>query len=85
MSATVDFYLSRAAESAKAAQETKLENVRERSLRAEAAWLVMANRLIDTEDKKKRDAQDKAARAPQAANDVPWPVSAQPRQTVRSD
>lgn len=62
MSATVDFYLTRAAESAQAAQDTDLVNVRERCLRAEAAWRAIAERLIRIEEKKKRDAQEKAER-----------------------
>jgi hypothetical protein len=60
MSATVDFYLTRADESAKAASETQLSNVRERCLRSEAAWRVMAERLMRTEAKKQQDAIDKA-------------------------
>lgn len=60
MSATVDFYLTRAEESAKAASDTKLSNVRERCLRSEAAWRTMAERLMRTEAKKQQDAADKA-------------------------
>jgi hypothetical protein len=45
MSATSDFYLARAAECARDAAAATLTNVRERSLRAEAAWLSMAHRL----------------------------------------
>ena len=82
MSATVDFYLSRAAESADAARETTLENVRQRSLRAEAAWLAMANRLILIEDKKKQDANAKAGdSAPAVA--VPWPISRFPKPKLK--
>ena len=62
MSATVDFYLARADENAKAASETQLGNVRERCLRAESAWRVMAERLMTVEDKKKHDAHEKAKR-----------------------
>ena len=82
MSSTVDFYLARAAENAQTARETLLENVRQRSLRAEAAWLAMANKLIRVEEKKKRDAEDKAGRASGPA-DVPWPISPPARQTIR--
>ncbi|MBO9574438.1 MAG: hypothetical protein J7494_01755 [Sphingobium sp.] len=71
MSSTVDFYLSRAAESAQAARDTGLENVRERCLRSEAAWLAMANRLIHVEAKKKQGALDKAA---QMSDEVAWPI-----------
>lgn len=63
MSTTSEFYLQRANENAKAAGETNLVNVRERCLRAEAAWRTMAERLIDTEEKKKTDALEKAQRA----------------------
>ena len=59
MSATVDLYLARAAESAKAANEADLANVRDRCLRAEAAWRTMADRLIHVEEKKRQNALDK--------------------------
>lgn len=59
MSATVDFYLARAAESARAASEADLANVRDRCLRAEAAWRVMADRLIHVEATKRQNALDK--------------------------
>ena len=45
MSATSDFYLARAEESARDAASTTLLNVRERALRSEAAWRSMAERL----------------------------------------
>ena len=45
MSATSDFYLARAAECAAEAQAATLDNVRERCLRSEAAWQMMADRL----------------------------------------
>ncbi|MCW2337421.1 hypothetical protein M2337_001654 [Sphingobium sp. B2D3A] len=56
MSATSDFYLARAAESADAASKADLANVRERCLRAEAAWQQMADRLIEIERKKRQAA-----------------------------
>lgn len=62
MSTTSDFYLQRANENARAAQETNLVNVRERCLRAEAAWRTMAERLLVTEEQKKKDALEKAQR-----------------------
>jgi len=49
MSLTSDFYLARAAESARDAESTDLANVRERCLRAEAAWQAMATRLLHGE------------------------------------
>jgi hypothetical protein len=63
MSVTADFYLQRADENALAARETNLVNVRERCLRAEAAWRTMAERLIEVEKKKKADALEKMQRA----------------------
>lgn len=45
MSIMSDFYLARAAECALEADTTVLGNVRERALRAEAAWLAMAARV----------------------------------------
>jgi len=45
MSVNKAFYVARAAECAADAERTALENVRARCLRAEAAWLAMADRL----------------------------------------
>ena len=44
MSVTSDFYLTRAADCAREAEQTRLDNVRDRCLRAEAAWIAMAVR-----------------------------------------
>lgn len=49
MSATSDFYLARAAECARDAEDAELANVRERCLRAEAAWRAMAERILRSE------------------------------------
>ncbi|RVT93363.1 hypothetical protein [Sphingomonas crocodyli] len=46
MSSTSDFYLARAAECAREAERTQLENVRERHLRAESAWRALAEQLL---------------------------------------
>ncbi|MGD9809772.1 MAG: hypothetical protein AB7U35_00375 [Sphingobium sp.] len=62
MSATVDFYLARATENARAADETDLANVRERCLRSETVWRDMAARQGQIEKKKRHDALEKAAR-----------------------
>lgn len=59
MSATVELYLARAAESALAAKQTDLANVRERCLRSESVWRAMADRLTDVEKMKERNAQEK--------------------------
>lgn len=63
MTATVDFYLARAAENARAADETDLANVRDRCLRSEAVWRAMADRLNHIEKKKQQDVLEKALRA----------------------
>ncbi len=49
MSVTSEYYMARASESALEADRATLENVRERHLRSEAAWLAMARRLTRTE------------------------------------
>ena len=49
MSVTSDFYLARAAECAKEAEATILDNVRDRYRRSEAAWRAMASRLLHAE------------------------------------
>lgn len=76
MSATSDFYLERAAESARAAQEANLANVVDRCRRAEAAWLAMADRLLRVEETKAANALAKAAQEtePGIEPSVPWPV-----------
>lgn len=66
MSATSDFYLTQAAQSARDAQATDFPNVRERCLRSEAAWRAMAERLLKNEANRERQAAEKAARAGQA-------------------
>jgi hypothetical protein len=49
MSQQRDFYLSRAEEAKTGAEEALLDNVRDRWLRAEAAWTEMADRAGRTE------------------------------------
>jgi len=66
MSVTSDFYLARAAESAREARESDLANVRERSLRAEAAWLAMAARVLRSEAERRKQAAHKAENPPGA-------------------
>lgn len=65
MSATSDFYLTRADECARNADGAILGNVRERFQRAEAAWRAMAERLISIETMRlnKRDAAETLADA----------------------
>ena len=79
MSQTFEFYDSRAREAAKEARDATLENVRQRSLRAEKTWRGLAEQArkvkIDreralVEREAKRLAEEAAARAntaPEAA------------------
>lgn len=60
MSVTIEFYLARAAESAIEAENTTLDNVRDRCLRSEAAWRQMADRLIRGEVMRDTLAAEKA-------------------------
>jgi hypothetical protein len=62
MSVTIDFYLARAAECARDADATMLDNVRERYQRSEAAWRAMADRLKRGEDMRDADLAAKAER-----------------------
>ncbi len=62
MSATSDFYLARATESAAEARVATLANVRERCLRAEAAWQAMAERMLKSETERARAAREKSDR-----------------------
>lgn len=58
MSVTSEFYLARAAESARDAKATSLPNVRARCLRSEQAWRAMAERLMVSEkDRAKRETE----------------------------
>ena len=49
MSPQLNFYRERAAEAGRDAAQAKLDNVRERCLRAEEAWLGMAARVERSE------------------------------------
>jgi len=49
LSNTSQFYLARAAESAREARTTSLDNVRARHLESEAVWRAMAARLLHGE------------------------------------
>lgn len=46
MALTVEFCEARAQEAGDEARNTKLENVRQRALRSEAAWRTMGSRLL---------------------------------------
>ncbi|WP_227339792.1 hypothetical protein [Sphingopyxis sp. P8] len=63
MSATSDFYLKQAEKCESDAVETALDNVRERNLRAAAAWRTMADKLILTEQTREKRVADAAREA----------------------
>lgn len=58
-----EFYLARAADARRDAERATLVNVRERCLRAEAAWVEMATRAEKSEKMKARLEAEKAATA----------------------
>ena len=59
-----DFYLTRAAEARADAEAATLANVRDRCLRAEAAWNEMAARAARTERMRARSEAEKALIVP---------------------
>jgi hypothetical protein len=63
MTVTTDFYLARAAEALAEADKAVLANVRERNLRAAAAWQVMADRAVRTGQQRAEQEARKAAEA----------------------
>jgi hypothetical protein len=71
MSATQQFYEDRAAAARDDAAKAPLDNVRERFLRAAAAWEVMASRLARTETMRaETEAKKAAAREAEALLEV---------------
>jgi hypothetical protein len=74
MSAQLDFYRARAAEARADAEAAVLENVRQRCLRAAAAWEDMADRAARTDRMRARQDAEKAAAA--AAASAPAPLTA---------
>jgi hypothetical protein len=67
MSMSYDFCSARAREAATAAAEATLDNVRERALRAEAAWLVMAKRELSLQVAREKAKREKDAAVVAAA------------------
>ncbi|PQM27892.1 hypothetical protein CVO77_04930 [Sphingopyxis lindanitolerans] len=49
MSATIDFYLTQAEKCTAEAETSPLNQVRDRNLRAAAAWQAMADKLLHSE------------------------------------
>jgi len=62
MSSNADHYFALAEENARAAAATDLPNVKERCLRAEAAWREMAERLVRMAENREQYAAVRAAR-----------------------
>jgi hypothetical protein len=58
-----DFYLARASEARADADNAKLDNVRDRCLRSEAAWMSMADRAERGEKMREKLIREKAAAA----------------------
>lgn len=61
MSATSDFYRKQAAECLVEAEAAKLDNVRQRYLRAEAVWRTMADKLTFAEAGREQENRNKDA------------------------
>lgn len=62
MSQTFEFYDARAKASAVEAEASELVQVRERALRAEAAWRGMADRALQIEQDREKANQERAER-----------------------
>ena len=69
MSATIDFYLAQAEKCSSEAEASALNQVRDRNLRAAAAWQAMADKLLHTE-KLRAEKDQLAAAAHRAASEV---------------
>jgi len=63
MSAQHEFYATRAAEARRDADAATLDNVRDRCLRAEAAWQEMADRALRGDNMRAKLAAEKQAAA----------------------
>jgi hypothetical protein len=67
MSAQHDFYVTRAAEARSDADKASLDNVRDRCLRAAAAWDAMAARAHRSDVHRVKEAEKRAAAASETA------------------
>lgn len=66
MSTTSEYYLARANENARDAENAMLDNVRDRCRRSEAAWREMADRVVRGEEMRDTLAAEKAMRTEMA-------------------
>ncbi len=64
MSTQAEFYRARALEARAQADAATLDNVRERCLRSESAWIVMADRADRTENAREQRERAKTDAAP---------------------
>ena len=69
MSATIDFYLTQAEKCTAEAGASPLNQVRDRNLRAAAAWQAMADKLLHTE-KLRAEKDELAAAARRTASEA---------------
>lgn len=65
MADTYKFYVERAEAAATAAREAKLDNVRDRELRAEKTWLGLASHAKATAAQREKTEREKAERRAQ--------------------
>lgn len=72
---TFEFCETRAHEAATAAKDATLDNVRDRSLRSEAAWRAMGTRLRAVQAKRKAISQERTAAGDDFDPDVDLPDS----------
>lgn len=61
MALSYEFLIQRAEQAAQEAAGSMLENVKERALRAEKAWRVMANQVLEVTRNKEQAQQEKLA------------------------
>lgn len=80
-----DLYLQRAAEARDDADRAQLANVRDRSLRAEAAWMVMAERAERTERLRAAHEIAKAHEAAKAAADAAAAAEAEDAEQAQAE
>jgi hypothetical protein len=64
MSVASEFYLARADENMRDAESATLDNVRDRCRRSEAAWRLMAERVIRSETMRTASASAKVSGSP---------------------
>ena len=74
MSSHYDFYIARAEEARRDADAASLDNVKDRCLRAAAAWQAMAERAHRGDVFRAKQAAEKEAAAEAASSPMPVPA-----------